>query len=157
MSLVAAYSESESEGENDNVDISTEIPKKEINSKLQVRDETPLFEIEDEDEWEQSVPTTTSTDQLDRAEIFSSLPAPSTSNFSLKEEEEEENEDEFLRKKPNKEDVLFKKEQALLEKELKENKKNSGSKDSKHFLSKFTMGGSKKKHVMISIPTLEEV
>ena len=156
---MAAYSDSESEGEKENVDISPENPKKKINSKLQVRDETPLFEIEDEDEWEQSVPTTTSTDQLDdekSAEIFSSLPAPSTSNFSLKEEEEE-NEDEFLRKKPNKEDVLFKKEQALLEKELKENKKNSGSKDSKHFLSKFTMGGSKKKHVMISIPTLEEV
>ena len=160
MSLVVAYSDSESEGDGENTtNTKSEISKTEIeteHSKPEENEEASFIEIEDEDEWEHSVATT--TDQLvgESAKIFSSLPEPSMSTFSLNDEEEIE--DEFLKKKPSKEDVLFKKEQALLEKELKDSKKDN-SKGSKHFLSKFAMGGSKKakKHVMISIPTLEEV
>lgn len=145
MSLVAAYtdSESESEGEGEN-----ETLKKSIETEF-----AENIEIEDEDDWEKSK---TNSQNEESGKIFSSLPEPSTSTFKLNEQEEEV-EDEFLKKKPSKEDVLFKKEQALLEKEMKESKQDDTG--SKHFLSKFTTGGSKntKKRVMISIPTLAEV
>ncbi|XP_066920313.1 proline-rich protein PRCC-like isoform X2 [Clytia hemisphaerica] len=181
MSLVAAYSESESENESDQEqenpnEVKVETAKTTLNihqadEKPPVEEERTGFEIEDEDDWQtcDSVNTaqTTNLGGESSNEFFSKLPEPaameSKSTPPIKIEEEE---DEFLKKKPSLEDKLFKKEQALLEKELNEKKKHGDKEDSKHFLSKFTKGSggggasgkkSKNQKVMISIPTLEDI
>lgn len=152
MSLVAAYSDSENESESDN-----EIPSK---PTQQVENETVEdstgFVIEDEDDWQQASKNVTSSkdDEEPNSGIFLKLPEPSKTSFTLNAEEEVN--DEFLKKKPSQEDSLYKKEQALLEKERAE--KATKGKTGTTILSKFAKGDKKKNQkVKISIPTLQEV